>query len=195
MDWLWQLIDSLQKNAAFAALQHLSAFDWIVLFGVLWGLVHGGRQGFSEMFGKTFTVLLVSMLVMTFYHSAADSMRGIISSMPQEMSEAFSFFLLGVFVWISVSWTVNIIGKFLRLEVSGSLKFLGGMGLGVVYFVLLASFISQFLLFLPIESLQKVYKPGQSFSGQTVARIVPQIHEAIAQPFEKSVKTVKLSKS
>jgi uncharacterized membrane protein required for colicin V production len=182
MEWFWRLIDHFQKTVAGSALQTFSTIDWIFLCAVLWGLVQGGRKGFSDMFGKLLGIFLVSMLTMSFYEAGAVNF---LSLLPIEVARPFSFILLTVFLWLSVSWSVNIFGKIFKVEAQGFLKTLGGMTFGVLRMMLLLSFVAQFLLFLPIESVQKVFKRGHTYTGYTISRFIPELHELILTPFHK----------
>ena len=67
------------------------------------------------------------------------------------------------------------------------LKTLGGMVLGVLRMVLLLSFIAQFLLLLPIDSLHQLFNPGSTYTGYTISRTVPDLHKLVAGSFRKPV--------
>lgn len=189
MDWFWQMVESLQKNATFAALQTLAPIDWIFAFVILWGMAQGSRKGFSEMSAKLLEILLVSMLTMSFYRKGADSLRDILPIFTPTVAEPIVFFLMAVFLWFSLSWCINALGKFFRVEAQGLLKTLGGMFLGVLNVILLLSFFSQFLLFLPIDAIQKSFKPGFTRTGYMISRFVPDLHKLVAAPFRGSVST------
>ena len=53
------------------------------------------------------------------------------------------------------------------------------MVLGVLRMMLLLSFFVQFLLFLPIKPLQNIFKPGRTYTGYTISRLVPGLHELV----------------
>lgn len=182
MEWLWQMMDAIQKSAIYGLLNSLSMFDWVALFGILGAMAYGGRQGFSEMFGKVVGVISVSMLVMNSYESLASFLVLNISALPRKVAEAIAFFLVSVFIWILVFWVLGILGKFLKIEVPGMLKFFGGVFLGLVFMIFLLSLISQFLLFLPVEGIQRMYKPGGGYSGYAISRIVPQMQQIFGKP-------------
>ena len=59
MEWFWALVERFQKGVAGSALQHFSVIDWIFVCVILWGLIQGGRKGFTDMFGKLLGILLV----------------------------------------------------------------------------------------------------------------------------------------
>ncbi len=187
MEWFWQTVEHLQKNAAFTALQNFAPIDWIFVFMIFWGLALGSRKGFSEMFGKLLGIFLVSMLTMSFYQKAAGFLRETLPIFTEKVAEPITFFLIAVFLWFSVSWCINAFGKFFKVEAQGLLKTLGGMFLGVLNIVLILSFIVQFLLFLPIDSVQKSFKPGHTYTGYTISRFIPDLHKIIVSPFHKSV--------
>jgi uncharacterized membrane protein required for colicin V production len=186
MEWFWRMIDHLQKNAAITALQNLSPVDWFVLAVIFWGMLQGSRKGFSEMFGKLLGMFLVSMLTLGFYPGGALYVNANLPVLSLKVAEPFVFFLLSVFLWVSVSWGINIFGKFLKVEAQGVLKTLGGMVLGVLRMVLLLSFFAQFLLLIPIASLQQIFKPGNTRTGYTISRVAPDLHRLITSPFHKT---------
>ncbi len=184
MEWFWQFVESLHKSAVVVALQGFQPVDWIVLFVMLWGLAIGSRKGFSEMFGKVLGIFLVSMLVVSFYGQFADVIT-LHTLIPKAIANGFAFFLLTIFCWLSVSWCLNAFGKILKVEAQGLLKTLGGMVLGGLRMLLLMSFIVQFLLFLPIDALQKAFKQGRTYTGHALARLVPDLQEVVVGPFYK----------
>jgi uncharacterized membrane protein required for colicin V production len=187
MEWFWQLIEHLQKNAAFSALQRFSPVDWIFVIAIFFGMARGSRKGFSDMFGKLLGIFLVSMLTLSFYSQAAAYLTAHLPVLPLKVAEPVAFFLLGVFLWLSISWCVNIFGKFIKLEAQGILRTLGGMLFGVFHAVILLSFLAQFLLLLPIESAKQAFKAGHSYTGYTLSRAVPDLHRIAEMPFRKPV--------
>ncbi|MBI4710976.1 MAG: CvpA family protein, partial [Candidatus Omnitrophica bacterium] len=127
MEWFWRFIDHLQQSAAGSALQRFSVIDWIFLCAIVWGMIQGSRKGFSEMFWKLLGLFLVSMLTLSFYEAGAVNIVEQIPSFPIKAAETFSFFLLAIFLWLSVSWSINLFGKFFKVEAQGFLKTLGGV--------------------------------------------------------------------
>jgi uncharacterized membrane protein required for colicin V production len=184
MEWFWHWVDRFQKGAASSALQHFSIIEWIFLCAILWGLIQGGRKGFTDMFGKLLGIFLVSMLTLSFYEAGA---ANFLSLLPIKIAQPIAFFLLAVFFWVSVSWCINIFGKFFKVEAQGFLKTVGGVIFGVLRMILLLSFLAQFLLLLPIESVQQTFKQGRTFTGYTISRFVPDLHELVVSPFYKPV--------
>lgn len=187
MEWFWEMIDYLQKSVAGTVLQSSSPVDWIFLCLIFWGLVQGSRKGFSDMFGKLLGIFLVSMLTLSFYASGAAYITANLPALPLKVAEPISFFLLTIFLWLSISWCVNIFGKFLKVEAQGLSKTLGGMVFGVLRMMFLLSFFAQFLLFLPIEPLQQIFKQGRTYTGYTISRLVPDLHTIVAGAFRKPV--------
>ncbi|MFH1800924.1 MAG: CvpA family protein [Candidatus Omnitrophota bacterium] len=182
MEWFWTLVDRFQKGIAGSALHSFALTDWVFLFLILVGLAWGGRKGFSDMFGKLLGIFLVSMLTLSFYQKVA---KKFLSFFPIRFAEAAAFFLLAVFLWISIAWCLNIFGKFFKIEAQGFLKTLGGVIFGVLRMVLLVSFVVQFLLFLPFEPVQKIFKRGRTYAGYAISRIVPDLHVLVMTPFRK----------
>ena len=182
MDWFWQVVESLHKSAAFAVLRDFKPIDWIFLFVTLWGLAQGSRKGFSDMFGKILGLFLTSMMVLSFYKQVAAVLHAH-TLLPEAVAEPIAFFLLSVFLWFSVSWCINAFGKIFKVEAQGILKTLGGMILGGLHMMLFLSFLSQFILFLPIDALQDSFKTGKSYSGHTIVRIVPALYKRVVTPF------------
>jgi uncharacterized membrane protein required for colicin V production len=184
MEWFWALVDRFQKGVAGSALQSFSTIDWIFLCLLLWGLLQGGRKGFSDMFGKLLGIFLVSMLTLSFYGAIA---KNFLPVFPAKFAQAVSFFMLAVFIWISIAWCINVFGKLFKIEAQGFLKTVGGILFGVLRMLLVLSFVTQFILFLPVESVQNNFKRGRTFTGYAVSRIVPDLHELVVSPFQKSV--------
>ncbi len=187
MEWFWQGVDRFQKSVASSALQSFSPFDWIVLVVLVWGVLQGSRKGFSDMFGKLLGIFLVSMLTLSFYGVGADQLAAQLPILPEKVAQPFVFFMLAIFLWLSVSWCLKLFGKFLKVEAQGILKTLGGMVFGVARMMLLLSFFAQFLLFFPVKPLQQLFTPGHTYTGYTIARFAPDLHKMIVSPFRKSV--------
>lgn len=185
MEWFWQLIDYLQKSLAGSALQNFSMVDWILLLALFWGLVQGSRKGFSEMLGRLLGLFLVSMLTLSFYSGGAAYLSANLPVLPLELTEPFIFLLLGVSLWVSVSWCINVFGKILKVEAQGLLKTLGGMAFGVLWMMLLSSFLVQFLLLFPVESVHKTFKPGSTWTGYAISQFAPDLHKFVVSPFHK----------
>ena len=197
MEWFWKIMDHLQKSVAGTALQSFSPFDWCVLIAIFWSLMQGSRKGFSDMFGKLLGIFLVSMLTLSFYPGGAVSMNACLPVLSMKIAEPFSFFLLTLFLGLSISWVINIFGKFLKVEAQGILRTLGGTIFGVLRMILLLSFLAQILLFFPIEAVQQLFKPGRTYTGFAISRVVPDLHALVEAPFrkptfKKSVKSYKV---
>ena len=187
MEWFWRLVDHLQKSVVGSVLQSLSPSDWILLIAIFWSLVQGSRKGFSDMFGKLLGIFLVSMLTLSFYTSGAAYLIANFPVLPVKAAKPIVFFLMSVFFWISVSWCINLFGKVLKVEAQGVLKTLGGMLLGGLRMILLLSFLVQFLLFLPAEPVQRIFRRGGSYMGYTISRLVPDLHELVMNSFHKPI--------
>ncbi len=187
MEWFWKIIDHLQKSVASSALRSFSPFDWIILILIFWGLVQGSRKGFSDMLGKLLGIFLVSMLTLSFYGIGAENLAALLPIFSIKIAKPCAFFLLAILFWLSVSWCLKIFGKFLKVEALGILRTLGGVVFGGLRMVLLLSFLAQFLLFLPMEPVQQLFKPGHTYTGYTISQFVPDLHKLVMSPFRKPV--------
>ena len=185
MEWFWRLVDRLQKGFASSALRSFSPVDWIFLCAIVWGLIQGSRKGFSDMLGKLFGIFLVSMLTLSFYSRGADRLCKNLPVLSIQAAEPLVFFLLAVFLWFSASWSINVFGKFLRVEAQGPLKTLGGAVFGILHVVLWVSFLAQFLLLFPIPSIQKIFKPGHTYTGYAISKAVPDLHKLMMSSFHR----------
>lgn len=186
MEWFWQLIEGCYKSAAFTKLESVQPFDWIVVFLVLWGLAQGSRKGFSEMFGKLLGIFLISMAVLSSYKPLAIFLNSNLPVLSLPAAAIFSFFLLSIFFWFFISWTVNACGKLFKVEAYGIFKTLGGMILGGLQMLLLLSFVVQFLLTLPIKAIHETFQEGQTYSGHTIVHLVPDLQKLTVDPLLKS---------
>lgn len=185
MDWLWQLIDNVQKSGFYPLLKKISTGDWLLFFAILWGMAIGIKKGASDMFAKTFGLLLTGLIVLSFYGGLAASLAGMIPALPADVARPIAYLLLTSFVWFSVTGCVNLLGKFFHVESHGFLKTFGGMLFGGFYILLLISLIAQFLLFIPSGGLQRYFSKEHSFSGPFVAGFLPRIQETVVKPLLK----------
>ena len=185
MEWFWQIIEKANNSIIVSAMQSFQPIDWIFLFAMLWGLGQGARKGFSEMFGKLTGLFFVSVLTFHFYKRGAAIVLSNIAGLPEKVAEAFTFIILTVVLGLSVSWFITVLGKAFRVEAQGLLKTVGGMVLGGVRMMLLISFIAQIFLFLPIDAIQQSFKPGKSYAGYTIARLLPDLCTVVMIPFSR----------
>ena len=184
MEWFWGLVDQFQKNIAGTALRNFAVVDWIILVVLLVGMIHGGRKGCSDMVGQFLQMCLVSLVTLGFYQVDAATFLWFL---PLNVAEPVAFLLLAVFLWLSVAWCFNLLGKIFKIEVHGFLKAAGGMVLGTLWMALVMSLVVHFLLFFPIKGLQKAFKPGHSFLGHTISQVAPDLRELLMSPFHKPV--------
>lgn len=186
MDWLWNLMDQLRLDILLSYLMRLHAFDWCVLFAVLWGMSYGSRKGCSDMFGRIVGILLISCSVLAFYGSLSAYLSDHLFSIPLAVTDPISFILLTVFFWIFITWLINVAGKIFHIEITGILRPLGGILLGLVYTLVLASLVVNFLMFFPGFSLKAQIDSGKTYTGSSIAQILPQIHTVVSSPFQRS---------
>ncbi|HOW59877.1 MAG TPA: CvpA family protein [Candidatus Omnitrophota bacterium] len=195
MEWVWQLLDNIQKSHVFEKLQSLAPFDWCMLFALLFGISYGSRQGVSNMFSHVLSLLLTGLVAMSFYEKGAAVLNDRAYFIPLEAAKPIIFFLTSVFVWVSSAWLFSLVGKFARIEISGILKPIGGMFLGAFHFILLMSLIVQFFLFFPAESIQKIFKSGQTYSGYAISRVLPDLYRMIVMPKEEPSASIPVRKT
>ncbi len=196
MDALFRWIDSLKQSVAWQTiLSHFAVWDWVVVLVVLWGALYGSRKGFAEMWGKFFGMVVIIIMTMSLYESVSRQWTAVVPAISKSVAEPMSFVMVTVFVWIPIVWLLNMMDKFVHLEVRGALKFFGGMFFGGLYMVLLLSLVVQFLLMLPLGPVKDTLSKGGSLSGYTLSRIAPEITNAIAKPILRlSGKTVYVEK-
>jgi uncharacterized membrane protein required for colicin V production len=199
MEWFWQLQESLQKKLAASALKNFSSIDWLMLVVIFWGMVQGSRMGLGDMFGSVLRIFLVSMLTLSCYPGAAAWLNIYLPMLPVKIAEPLVFLPMSILFWILVSWCLNFVGKLFKVKTLGFLEIWGGMILGGARMVLFLSFFAQFLLLLPLESVQQTFGEGHTLTGHMIARVAPALQEFVVSPFcdsvsrkiAKSVKTIR----
>ena len=70
------------------------------------------------------------------------------------------------------------LGKLIHLSMAPPLEIMGGILLGALRFSLFFCMISYFLMLFPLDFLHHAYQI-QSWSGHTLVRAAPKIHERI----------------
>lgn len=190
MDFIWNLIERIQGSVVFKIIQTLAVIDWIVIFAVLWGMLQGARKGFSEMMGKILEVLLVAVIVLTFSPGLSTTIRSMVPALSLPVARPVSFILLSICLWILVPWCFKILGKFVKIEISGPLKSLGGLLTGGLYFFLLLSFASQFLLLLPVAAIQQPFQRKHSYFGNALAETIPNVQKTVVGLFPKKTQNL-----
>lgn len=192
MNWLAQLIDALRKSVLYSMLESLAPFDWFVLVALVIGILYGGRKGFGDMLGKVVGMAAVSVVVLACYASLGKFLLQVIVALPNKVAEALAFLILTVITWVFVFWILGVFGKFIKVEVSGILKFFGGLFLGALFVVLLSSFIAQFFLFLPENGVKWIYNEGHSYTGAALSKVAPKIQRIIFLKDSQSRQTTKI---
>ncbi|HOE68417.1 MAG TPA: CvpA family protein [Candidatus Omnitrophota bacterium] len=185
MDFVWNLIDQVQKSAAFLVIQKLAVIDWVVIFFVLFGMLQGSKKGCVEMLAKAFEMTLIIVLTLTFYPMVSKYLVSIIPALTTKMADPVVFIPCATFIWLSVSWSFNLLGKVFRVDVSPFLRFLGGVLFGGLYCALLLSLLVQIVLFLPGEAVQRPFTPRGSYTGQWIAKLAPSVQNFAISPFTK----------
>ncbi len=175
MELFWKMVDGFKKYIAGSALQSFGVIDWIIFAALFWGLVRGSRKGVVDMFNKLIGIFFVSVLTVSFYQFGAENIVLLIPALPMGVAQPFAFVLYGVCLWLIIYSSINFIARYLKLEAQGLFKTLGGICFGILHMLLLLSFLSQFLLFLPFESVQNSFKQGRTYTGYSVSQIVPGI--------------------
>jgi len=188
MDLLWDFLNWYEKSAVYIALKRCGAIDWALIFLILMGMAYGNRKGISDMFGKFFELLIVSLVVLTFYPVLSEILTDAVTSFPTNVANPLVFVFLTVFIWVGMAWAFNLIGKFFMIEVKGFIQPLGGVLFGAAYGIVFLSLVSQFLLFLPIEGVQKQFRTGYSYTGKYLGEIAPTLQKTLAAPFKKASK-------
>jgi len=179
MEIFWKIIDAFKKYVAGSALQSFAVIDWIILGALFWGLVSGSRKGVVDMFGKLIGIFFVSILTVSFYPFIAEHIVMLIPALPMGVAKLFAFILCGVCLWLIIYSGINFVARYLKLDAQGLFKTLGGIFFGVLHMLILLSFLFQFLLFFPFDSVQNSFKQGRTYTGYTIARIVPSVQEFV----------------
>lgn len=183
MDFLWNLIDSIQKSAMYLVIKDLAPIDWVAIFFVLFGMLQGSRKGFIDMLAKSLNVTIVIILTLTFYPLISAYLVKTIQALPKAVANPLVFIPTGVVAWLVTGWCFNVIGRIFKVEVSSFLKFFGGVFFGGIYSVLLLSLFVQMVLLIPGEMTQKPFTQRGSYSGQALAKLAPGVQRFVAAPF------------
>ncbi|OQA57723.1 MAG: Colicin V production protein [Candidatus Omnitrophica bacterium ADurb.Bin277] len=183
MDFLWKLIDDVQKTAFYTVVREFAVIDWVVLFFVLSGMLQGAKKGFVEMFARVLEILLIIVFTLSFYPLISAYLIKIIPALNREMADPVVFIPLAAVVWLLVGWVFNFAGKIFRVDVSSFLRFIGGVIFGGLYCALLLSFLVQVILFMPGEDIKKPFTSRGSYSGKTIASLAPVIQQFATAPF------------
>lgn len=181
MDSMMQFWNQIQKSDYYAIVEKLATIDWIAVIMVLWGMLIGARRGVGCMFARVVEVLVVGFVSLTFYSDLSLYIRGLVSAFPEQISDPIAFVLLSACAWVLTSWLLQSLGKFLKIEFSGSFKSLGGLLGGGIFLFLVLSWFSQFLLFFPFPAVQRPFQKDGSYLGETIASTVPAIQGFVAE--------------
>ena len=176
----------IMKTEWFQSLQHLTApfsaltwLDYTFLIVIFIGLVIGSRKGFANFFGKSLLLLIPVPLTHEFAEPVAKSFpfQAPIAAMLMHALTFVAFAIASLFI---IGIMLKVIGKVLQVKFADLFEKIGGSILGCVYFVLLFSFISNFILIFPGDWLHTVYEK-EAPVGKFLMKFSPKVHEKINQ--------------
>lgn len=161
--WFWQYF-----------LSHFGWVDWtltaFLLAGILIGLKNGAGQELPRL------VESVAAIYVTFeYHPLISDWLARETPCPEAYARVIAFGFLGFASWLLLRLSFEIIGKFIHLEIAKPFQILGGALIGGLRYILFFSFVSYFVVLLPLDWIHRSYEV-QSWSGQTLRQTPPLIH-------------------
>ncbi|MBU3759020.1 MAG: hypothetical protein FGM27_03715 [Candidatus Omnitrophica bacterium] len=101
---------------------------------------------------------------------------------PAQFSGASAFFILACLLWLISGFLLRRARKFFQIEFAPPIRAVGGTILGAVRGLIVLSFICQPILRLPLAQTQKLFLPGESYSGPLVAHTSPAILRFLSEP-------------
>ena len=156
--------------------------DWILFFLCLFASAVGFFKGFGLFWKKLIHILILIFTVMLIYPTLAEWSGSHLTFAKVDFWNPFFFLVLTGLV-------IGAMGRFSKLQSKkGTVQFhpfwdrVVGVATGFFFALLLASFVTQFLLFLPIKKMQVVYKPGKSRFGVVMKNFVPQLMDGALAP-------------
>ncbi|MBI3312954.1 MAG: CvpA family protein [Candidatus Omnitrophica bacterium] len=173
----------VQGFALQSILQHFQWVDWLTVGFALLGIVMGIRNGMMGELGGIIEISIVNFFVFEYRDWLKRFIMANVREIPVNVAEAVSFLVLAAAIWFVVSAIFGFLGKLFHAEVAPSLRMIGGAVLGVIRFLIVFSFFSQFILLLPFDKIKVSYYKGQSYTGEGISKIAPKLHEAISNPY------------
>lgn len=183
-DWFHHLTQGMAWKSV---LSHFQWVDWAAAVFVIVGLVKGIRNGLIGELGGILEISLISFVVFEYEEGLRRFIQGHVRAIPAETAGAVSFFILAMGAWLVVSWISKILKNLFHAEAVPSLRMIGGALFGVIRFVILFSFFSQFLLAFPYEKIKQSYDKGQSYSGETISKLAPKLYEMMSLPYHRMI--------
>lgn len=185
MDLLFQWLDKFAHNFVIQLLMDHSAWvDWFALLFVIIGIAYGIQNGFMTELAEIFQILVVIFLTFFLYDPTLHLMLKWKRFVPvsTDLIEAFTFFAVGISIWILLAIIYKFIKKFFHMQVAKELRVIGGAILGSVHLFIIFSFICQALILMPFSDVKKPFEKGHSFTGIYLKDLAPKIYESILNP-------------
>ena len=166
--WFWQYF-----------LSHFGWVDWMLTAFLLVGLILGLKNGASQELPRL--VESAAAIYVTFeYHPLISDWLARETPCPEAYARVIAFGFVGFASWFLLRLSFEIIGKFIHLEIVKPFQILGGALIGGLRYALFFSFISYLLVLLPLDWIHRSYEV-QSWSGQTLRQIPPQVYEGVKE--------------
>lgn len=187
MEWISQGFDRLVQSAVWrSVLSQAQWIDWLVLIAAILGLMQGIKKGFMTVLGDILQLMAVIVLTLEFEGKVSAILSTYAVFLPEAWMKTCGFAIAAIVFWWVVRFMSQFLAKIISAQTSSQLKVVGGGLCGVVYALLLLSFISQGILLSPLESLKTVYEKNASHTGFKLAHMAPKIHQLVIHPLQAS---------
>lgn len=164
--WFWQYFFS-----------HFGWVDWVLSVFLVLGLILGLKHGVSQEIPRLVEIL-ISLYVSFEFHSFFTEWLTRETPLPESYARPLTFALLSFLSWLALRLLFEILGKLVQLQVATPFQIVGGLLVGPVRFFLIFGLVSCALILLPLDWIHRSYQV-QSWSGQALTQVPPQIHDWI----------------
>ncbi len=173
-------------------LKYINWVDIVIVILLLRGAYAGYRGGFGREIGRLISIVVGIIVSFQNYRLLGDLISSH-SFVPSLYANIISFILLLVIVVLVVKLLMAVIRQLMRVEFVPAVESNGGLILGLIQGVIIASLVLVVLVWLPFARLKKAIIKD-SYLGPIVLEISPAIHDSLIKFFsEKDIPTARES--
>ena len=165
-------------------LKYINWVDIVIVILLLRGAYAGYRGGFGREIGRLISIVVGIVVSFQNYRPLGNFISSH-SFVPSLYSNIISFIFLLVIVALVVKLLMAVIRQLMRVEFVPAVESNGGLILGLIQGVIIASLVLVILVWLPSARLKKAITKN-SYLGPIVLEISPAIHDSLIRFFSEN---------
>ncbi|OGW76610.1 MAG: hypothetical protein A3J52_01465 [Omnitrophica bacterium RIFCSPHIGHO2_02_FULL_49_9] len=153
----------------------LGWIDLVFIVVFILGIVVGLKKGLEKVLPRCIEVLVAQTIAVT-YHQAFSEFTHVRIPLPLPFIKVIMFAALAVGALVATGFVLRLLGMIASIKFNTHVNNVGGALLNSVYFILVLSLLSSFLLLFSIPSIQQTLR-YQSLSGPFLSELTPTVQK------------------